>query len=104
MKLFTVAWSRALYNADDNTVDAWNGVHGIYSDETAAQAALRECLKFFIDGLSNEPDLTAEDRASLQHNLAVYGCETDGFFELDYEFDGCPFQIYMQIVTSELVC
>lgn len=104
MRLFTVVWSRALYNEDENTVDAWNGVHGIYSDEAAAQAALRECLKFFIDGLSNNPALTVEDKASLQHNLEVYGRETDGFFELDYEFDGYPFQIYMQIVTSELVC
>ena len=42
MRLFTVVWSRALYNEDENTVDAWNGVHGIYSDEAAAQAALRD--------------------------------------------------------------
>lgn len=101
MQVFSVVWGRGAY-VDDNSVNTYAGVHGIYLTEADAKKGLEECKQEFLDEILNNPDLSDDDKESFKHNVQVYGSVVDDYFEIDYTMDECPVEIYIQITHSHV--
>ena len=99
-KLYIVCWGSAGQDDDGNST-AFCGVHGVYTDESAARKGLVECKDSFYGEVTQAPDLEG-----LEYNKAhtyVYGSEAEGYFEIDYDFADAPNELYIKIdeVTLE---
>lgn len=101
MQVFSVVWGRGAYS-DDNSVNTYAGVHGLYRTEDDAKKGLEECKQEFLNEILNNPDLSDDDKESFKHNVQVYGSVVDDYFEIDYIMDECPVEIYIQITHSHI--
>lgn len=100
MQVFSVVWGRGAY--EDEAVNTYAGLHGIYLTEADAKKHLEECKQEFLDEILNNPDLSDEDKESFKHNVQVYGSVVDDYFEIDYTVDEQPVEIYIQITHAHV--
>ena len=99
-KLYIVCWGSAGQDDDGNST-AFCGVHGVYTDKSAARNGLVACKDSFYDDVIQTDDPVAlEYTKSRTH---VYGSEAEGYFEIDYDFADAPNELYIKIdeVTLE---
>ena len=99
-KLYIVCWGSASQDDDGNS-NAFCGVHGVYTDKSAARKGLVECKDIFYDDV-----IQVDDPEDLEYNKSrtyVYGSEAEGYFEIDYDFADAPNELYIKIdeVTLE---
>ena len=99
-KLYIVCWGSAGQDDDGNS-NAFCGVHGVYTDKSAARKGLVACKDSFYDEV-----IQADDPEDLEYNKSrthVYGSEAEGYFEIDYGFADAPNELYIKIdeVTLE---
>lgn len=99
-KLYIVCWGSAGQDDDGNST-AFCGVHGVYTDKSAARKGLVACKDSFYDEV-----VQADDPEDLEYNKShtyVYGSETEGYFEIDYDFADVPNELCIKIdeVTLE---
>ena len=99
-KLYTVCWGSAGQDDDGNSC-AFCGVHGVYTDKSAARNGLVACKDSFYDEV-----IQTDDPEGLEYNKSrthVYGSEAEGYFEIDYDFADVPNELYIKIdeVTLE---
>ena len=93
-KLYIVCWGSAGQDDDGNS-NAFCGVHGVYTDKSAARKGLVECKDSFYDDV-----IQADDPEDLEYNKSrthVYGSEAEGYFEIDYDFVDVPNELYIKI-------
>ena len=99
-KLYIVCWGSAGQDDDGNST-AFCGVHGVYTDESAARKGLVECKDACYSDVTQALDLEG-----LEYNKAhtyVYGSEAEGYFEIDYDFADVANELCIKIdeVTLE---
>lgn len=99
-KLYIVCWGSAGQDDDGNS-NAFCGVHGVYTDKSAARKGLVECKDVCYDEV-----VQTDDPEDLEYNKSrthVYGSEAEGYFEIDYDFADVPNELYIKIdeVTLE---
>ena len=93
-KLYIVCWGSAGQDDDGNS-SAFCGVHGVYTDESAARKGLVECKDACYSDVTQALDLEG-----LEYNKAhtyVYGSEAEGYFEIDYDFADVPNELCIKI-------
>lgn len=99
-KLYIVCWGSAGQDDGGNS-NAFCGVHGVYTDKSAACKGLVECKDIFYSDV-----VQADDPEDLEYNKAhtiIYGSEIDGYFEIDSSFTDVTNELYIKIdeVTLE---
>ena len=93
-KLYIVCWGSAGQDDDGNS-NAFCGVHGVYTDKSAARKGLVECKDSFYEDI-----IQTDDPVDLEYNKAytrIYGSEVDGHCEIDYGFADAPNELYIKI-------
>lgn len=102
MKIYSVIWSSAAYDWEENIVKALNGSHGTFKSKKSARKALEESKLSFIDEICHDPEYDDDELFEIKESLQVYGSLEEDYFELDYTFADAPVEIHIQIVETEL--
>lgn len=91
-KIYIVHWGSA-GSDDDGNAKAFCGVYGVYTSRSAALKGLVECKDEFVQSTT---EFVGDDAFDIL-NIQIYGSETDEYFEIDYDVDDTPCEVYITI-------
>ena len=99
-KVYIVSWAAARQD-DDGNVNAYSGIHGVFSSLAKAKVGLTECKDAFYNEIVNNPDYEVEEFDRAIKTTHVYGSVEDEYFEIDSNVY-LPEQTYIRISEREI--
>ena len=100
-KLYTVIWSRAVYEPDSEKVTTNSGVYSTHRSKQAATKSLAALKQNLTAELFDAVVLNAKQTDS-RESYKVSGSTKVGYYRLNFIFSNCPTEIYLHIGETTL--
>ena len=102
-KLFAVCWGQSIYEREDDKVNAFSGLQGIYTSLATAQKALVNLKDEFYDKIINDLGDNEEEATKIKTTTYVNGSVEKGYFEIGSTSNKTLIEVYIQLAEKEIV-